>query len=108
MGAKVVSFEYLPVGASDWNTEAKQATKIVAKKDNIKLEISKSGNKIYYRVEDNTTSCWCVAYSSGMTETGTVPQELHEFDPDDITHVAGSTSEAVSAVKIVPYVLTEP
>ncbi len=107
IGAKVLGFDYLPKGKTDWNTEAKQATKIVAKKGNIKMVITRSFNNIYYRVEDNSASppCWCVAYSSLPIDTGEVPSELYEFDADDIMHISGTTEEPVDAVRIQPYVL---
>lgn len=107
IGAKVLAFDYLPKGATDWETEAVQATKIVAKKDNIKMEITRSFNNIYYRVEDNSSSpaCWCVAYSSLPIDTGEVPSELYELEADDIKHISGSTEVEVDAVRIQPYVL---
>jgi hypothetical protein len=102
IGAKVLAFDYLPDGGTEWV----QATKIVAKKDNIKMEITRSFNNIYYRVEDSSSGpCWCVAYSSLPIDTGEVPSELYEFDADDIKHISGGTEVDVESVRIQPYVL---
>ncbi len=105
IGSKVLQFVYLSKGDTDW-AKAKDATKIVAKKSGVKVEITApaDGGARFYIEDSNCTHCsTCIAVAdpSGQVETGTVPPELYDLNWGDLKHEENGVLVSIEKFKLV-------